>query len=257
MMTSDLIDCLVGDRLPRTMRLTSRFWLALGLGVLAAAVLFMVGVGPRSDFAMAIHTLRFDLKFVETLALTSATVLLCFRLMRPDARIGTLGLGVFAAAVLFMVGVGPRSDFVMAIHTLRFDLKFVETLALASAAVLVCFRLMRPDARIGTLGLCLGAPFLLLGMAGVTELFLVPSAVWKAKMIGVNSLKCLTLTPLLSIPPLIAVIYAIREGATRHPALSGALAGASAAGIAATLYASNCTDDSHSSSRFGIRRRRS
>ena len=162
MRTSDLIECLVGDALPRTMRLTSRFWLALGLGVLAAAVLFMVGVGPRSDFVMAIHTLRFDLKFVETLALAFATLLLCFRLMRPDARIGTLAL-------------------------------------------------------------CLAAPFLLLGMAGVTELFLVPSAVWKAKMIGVNSLKCLTLIPLLSIPPLIAVIYAIREGATRHPALSGAL----------------------------------
>ncbi len=183
MRTSDLIDCLVGDALPRTMRFTSRFWLALSLGVLAAAVLLMVGVGPRSDFVMAMHTLRLDLKFVETLALASATVFLCFRLMRPDARIG-----------------------------------------------------MR--------GLCLAAPFLLLGMAGVAELFLVPSAIWEAKMIGVNYLKCLTLIPLLSIPPLIAVIYAIRGGATRHPVLSGALAGASAAGIAATLYASNCTDDS-------------
>ena len=76
------------------------------------------------------------------------------------------------------------------------------------------------------------------------ELFLVPSAMWKAKMFGVNSSKCLLHIPLLSIPPLIAVIYAIRRGASPHPALSGALAGASAAGIAATLYASNCTDDS-------------
>src|SRR5277367_6342076 len=131
MMTSDLIDSLVRDQLPRTMRLTSRFWLSLGLGVLAGAVLFMVGVGPRSDFVMAIHTVRFDLKFVETLALASATVLLCFRLMRPDARIGTLGL-------------------------------------------------------------CLAAPFLLLEMARVTELLLVPSSIWRARMIGVNSLKCLT-----------------------------------------------------------------
>jgi hypothetical protein len=97
MMTSDLIDCLVGDRLSRTMRLTSRFWLALGLGVLAAAILFMVGVGPRSDFAMPIHTLRFDLKFVEALALAFATLLLCFRLMRPDARIGTLALCLAAS----------------------------------------------------------------------------------------------------------------------------------------------------------------
>jgi hypothetical protein len=71
--------------------------LALGLGVLAAAILFMVGVGPRSDFAMPIHTLRFDLKFVEALALAFATLLLCFRLMRPDARIGTLALCLAAS----------------------------------------------------------------------------------------------------------------------------------------------------------------
>jgi hypothetical protein len=103
---------------------------------------------------------------------------------------------------------------------------------------------MRPDAHIGTLSLCLAVSFLILGTSGVAELFLVPSAIWKAKMIGENSLRCMTQIPLLSIPPLIAITYAIRGGATRHPALSGALAGASAAGIAATLYASNCTDDS-------------
>jgi hypothetical protein len=100
---------------------------------------------------------------------------------------------------------------------------------------------MRPDARIGTLGLCLAVPFLLFEMASVGELLLVPSSIWRAKVIGVN---CLMLIPFLSIPPLIAMICAVRGGATRHPALSGALAGASAAGIAATFYASNCTDDS-------------
>ena len=55
---------------------------------------------------------------------------------------------------------------------------------------------------------------------------------------------CLTLIPLLSIPPLAALIIAMREGAPRHPALTGALAGAAAAGVAATIYATNCTDDS-------------
>ena len=41
-----------------------------------------------------------------------------------------------------------------------------------------------------------------------------------------------------------ALIYAMRSGAPQHPALSGALAGAAAAGVAATLYAANCPDDS-------------
>jgi hypothetical protein len=55
---------------------------------------------------------------------------------------------------------------------------------------------------------------------------------------------CLTIIPLLSIAPLAALLFAMRDGAPQHPGVAGALAGAAAAGIAATLYASNCPDDS-------------
>ena len=48
----------------------------------------------------------------------------------------------------------------------------------------------------------------------------------------------------MSIAPLAALIFALREGAPAHPAWTGALAGAAAAGVAATIYATNCTDDS-------------
>jgi hypothetical protein len=183
MKTSDFIDSLVVDGVSYALGLTGRFWLALGFGAVVSAMLFAIGVGPRADFVAAAHTLRFDLKFVETLALACPTALLCSRLMRPDA-----------------------------------------------------------DAR--TLGLFLLVPFLLLGLAGVSELLLVSPSLWEEKMIGVNSLKCLTLIPLFSIGPLAAMICALRGGASRCPALSGAFAGAAAAGLAAALYASNCTDDS-------------
>jgi hypothetical protein len=43
---------------------------------------------------------------------------------------------------------------------------------------------------------------------------------------------------------LIALLFAMRAGAPQNPRIAGALAGAAAAGIAATLYASNCPDDS-------------
>jgi hypothetical protein len=183
MKTSDFIDGLVADSALSALSLTSRFWLALGLGSVASALIFVMGVGPRADFITATHTLRFDLKFVETLMLALPTVMLCLRLMRPDAHVGTLRL-------------------------------------------------------------LLGAPFLLLGFAGVTELMLVSPSLWETKMIGDNSMKCLTLLPLLSVAPLAAMIYSMRSGASRCPVLSGVFAGAAAAGIAATFYASNCTDDS-------------
>ena len=63
-------------------------------------------------------------------------------------------------------------------------------------------------------------------------------------MIGHNMSALLTLIPLLALPPLAALIYALREGAPANPALSGALAGAASAGLSAMIYATNCTDDS-------------
>jgi hypothetical protein len=155
-----------------------------------------------------------------------------------------LGAGALVSACLFLAIAGPRSDIAAAAHTLRFDLKFVDTLALALPSALLALRLLRPDARPGALALVLSAPFLLLGAAVVMELTLVPADLWGAKLIGSNAMHCLTIIPLLSIAPLAALLFAMRDGAPRHPGVAGALAGAAAAGIAATLYATNCPDDS-------------
>ncbi len=155
-----------------------------------------------------------------------------------------LALGAAASIVLFMAALGPRPDIAAAARTVRFDLKFVDTLTLLAPCALLSWRLLRPDARLGALAALLVAPLALLGGAVVAELLLVPPDLWGTRLIGTNSLHCLSLIPLLSIPPLAALIFAMRAGAPQHPALSGALAGAAAAGVAATIYASNCTDDS-------------
>jgi hypothetical protein len=139
-----------------------------------------------------------------------------------------LGLGGLVSVGLFMAIAGPRSGFVASLQSMRFDLKFVDTIALALPAALLCFRLLRPDARIGGFGAALLAPVLLLG----------------AKLIGTNSVHCLTIVPLLSTAPLAALLFVMRAGAPQNPRLAGAFAGLVAAGIAATLYASNCPDDS-------------
>ncbi|MGD0564681.1 MAG: NrsF family protein [Roseiarcus sp.] len=155
-----------------------------------------------------------------------------------------LALGAAVSLTLFMAVLGPRPDFAEAARTVRFDLKFVDALALLAPSVLLCWRLMRPDARPRALALLLVAPFALLAGAVVAELALVPPDLWGTRLIGRNWLHCLTLIPLLSIPPLTALILAMRAGAPQYPALSGALAGAAAAGVAASIYATNCADDS-------------
>ncbi len=155
-----------------------------------------------------------------------------------------LAAGALVSACLFLAAIGPRADIALAAHTVRFDLKFVDTLALALPSALLALRLLRPDARPGALVLTFLAPFLLLGAAVVAELALVPADLWGTKLIGTNAVHCLTVIPLLSIAPLAALLFVMRDGAPQNSRIAGALAGAAAAGIAATLYASNCPDDS-------------
>ncbi len=183
MRTSQLIDALAADRSRRSLSLEARFCLALGAGALVSAGLFFATFGPRPDFAAAAHTMRFDMKFVDSLALALPSAIFAWRLLRPDARPGAVALSLLA-------------------------------------------------------------PFVLLGAAVAVELMIVPADLWRTRLIGSNAMHCMTIIPLLSIAPLGALLIVMREGAPQNPWLSGALAGAAAAGIAATLYASNCPDDS-------------
>jgi hypothetical protein len=64
------------------------------------------------------------------------------------------------------------------------------------------------------------------------------------RLVGSNSRICMTAIPLMSLPLLAAALLGLRHGAPARPALAGALAGLLSAGLAATLYASHCTDDS-------------
>jgi hypothetical protein len=77
-----------------------------------------------------------------------------------------------------------------------------------------------------------------------SEMMMPQRLPWIARLIGSNSEVCMTAIPLLSLPVLVAALVALRHGAPTRPALAGAFAGIISAGFAATLYASQCTDDS-------------
>jgi hypothetical protein len=64
------------------------------------------------------------------------------------------------------------------------------------------------------------------------------------RLVGSNSKVCMTAVPLMSLPLLAASLLGLRHGAPTRPAVAGAMAGLLSAGLAATLYASHCTDDS-------------
>jgi hypothetical protein len=155
-----------------------------------------------------------------------------------------LALGLVGALSLYALFVGPRPDFAEAVGTVRFNLKFLDALALALPSLMLLVRLARPDARPGALALWLVAPLVLLAAAVVVELMVTPSNAWMARLVGQNMRYCTTMIPLMAAPILAALIVAMRAGAPQNPGWTGALAGAAAAGIAAFLYASHCPDDS-------------
>lgn len=164
---------------------------------------------------------------------------------KPIGRSLMLALaGGFAlSVVVFFLTLGIRPDIGPALETWRFDLKiFMVPLGLVLAFG-VCRDCARPDMPRHPLRRLV--PLLVLIVAAVAvELTLVPEATWRQRLIGSNSLICLPMVPILSLAPLVAVLWMLRRSAPASPVLAGAAAGFVAALSGATLYAFHCFDDS-------------
>ena len=159
-----------------------------------------------------------------------------------------LAMGLLAAApfslAMFLSKLGVRPDVMTAMHNPFFDLKFVVTLALATAAIAVSLHLSRPEVSLKGWWWLLLIPVGILA-AGLASEMMIPQRVpMLVRLIGSNSRICLTAIPLMSLPLLAGALIGLRHGATTRPAAAGAIAGLLSAGLAATLYASHCTDDS-------------
>lgn len=159
-----------------------------------------------------------------------------------------LALALLAAApvslLMFFAALGVRPDVMSAMHNPFFDLKFAVTLALAVSAITVGLHLSRPDASLRGWAWLLLIPAGLLA-AGISGEMMMPQRLpVMTRLVGSNSRVCLAAIPLISLPLLAAALIGLRHGASARPAVAGALAGLLSAGLAATLYASHCTDDS-------------
>lgn len=153
-------------------------------------------------------------------------------------------MGSLIAGIGFFAVIGFRPDIASAMETPRFLFKFVVTISLAVAAIGMVLRLAQPGTPLSGWGRTLAIAPVLLGIAAVIELAVTPDSDWTAEMVGTNAVHCLTIIPILAVAPLACLLLALRQGAPTRPGLAGAVAGLASSGIAATLYASNCTNDS-------------
>ena len=175
-------------------------------------------------------------------ALTADPVPEPIRLGRRVAA--ALVIGLVGSVALYVLLLGPRPDIAAACGTMRFWLKFVDSFAFALPMLLLTLRLARPDAKPRALALWLAAPLILLAAGVVVELLVVPQGEWLSRLMGSTAMHCTITIPMLAAPVLAALIVALRAGAPLHPRLTGALAGAAAAGVGALVYASSCPSDS-------------
>jgi hypothetical protein len=165
---------------------------------------------------------------------------------RPVGFVLALAL-LLAAPVsiaIFLSELGVRPDVMTAMRNPFFDLKFAVTLALAISAIAISLHLSRPEASLRGWAWLLLIPIGLL-VAGIGgEMMMQQRPPMMTRLIGRNAWNCLTSIPLMALPLLAAALVGLRHGAPTRPAVAGAIAGLLSTGLAATLYASHCTDDS-------------
>jgi hypothetical protein len=152
--------------------------------------------------------------------------------------------GFAISAVVFLMSFGMRPDIVSALGTWRFDMKFADAVVLGIVATSVVLQLSRPTTRLRPATQALAVPAFLLLAAFIYELVTVPAPAWPAIAMGMNGMMCLADIIFLSIFPLGAILYALRQGAPMSPAVTGAAAGLLAGALGAALYAMHCMDDS-------------
>ena len=183
---------------------------------------------------------------MKTEDLIAALVLDASRPRRSLAQrvLGATLLGALVAGILFAVVLGVRPDIWVAVETWRFILKFALTLTSMACAWWACLELSRPEVQWKDVARWIALGPALLAVAVFYELAVIPSTQWSERTVGTYAGTCLLAIPLLSIVPLMALLIALRAGAPRVPASTGAIAGLLAGSLSAALYATHCPDDS-------------
>ncbi len=129
--------------------------------------------------------------------------------MQPTRTILLAALaGIAVAGALFFVVLGPRPDFMTAMGTWRFVMKFVVTVALAASAALLVTRAARPERARGPADVLLYLAPVMLILAVIVELFVMPQSSWMPRMMGHNARVCMMAIPLFSFGPLVLLLFA-------------------------------------------------
>jgi len=150
-----------------------------------------------------------------------------------------IGLGIGAAiALCFQCAMfGTGLDGFGANHLSLQTGVIALTLGLVVAGSRLLFVSARPGTRASGSLILIGVVFLVILLTGVFGLMREPHANWSAMLSGQPLADCLVCVPVIAVPTLVALFWALRKGAPVYPALSGAAAGIVAGALAVAAFA--------------------
>jgi hypothetical protein len=154
------------------------------------------------------------------------------------------GLGAAFAFVAMVLTLGIRTDLSELRPWLFVAAKSIFAGAIIGISLANLTRIARPGGE-RRVSLALGlVPFGGALIAAIGSLAIIPFSDWKAMIFGEYWLLCLACIPLNAIVPFAAIVWSMRQLAPTNLTLAGVMAGRSAGGISAFVYALHCTDDS-------------
>ena len=153
-----------------------------------------------------------------------------------------LGWGAFGATLLMVILLGVRPDIDAAARLPMFWIKLAFPASVTVASLFAAARLSRPGVRLGWVPGALVAPVLAVWLLTAYVLLATPQPERAELIMGRTWEYCLLSVPMLSLPVLVATLWAMKGLAPTRLALAGAAAGLLAGALGALVYALHCPE---------------
>lgn len=150
--------------------------------------------------------------------------------------------GALTSALLMALTLGVRADIAQAALLPLFWSKLVLLGAFAAVCLVVVMRLSRPGATLATLPALLGLPVIAVWLGAGVTLAEAEPAVRSAMVFAPTWQSCALRIAALSVPPLIAALWALKGLAPTRLAFAGGAAGLLAGALGALAYAMHCPE---------------
>lgn len=153
-----------------------------------------------------------------------------------------LACGAVPALLLLIAWLGVRPDIADASRTAPFWMKWIYTLSLGAAALVMVRRLGSADGKVGRAWWGLAAPVAIVAMMGAVEMLRAPAEARAGMWLGHTAAQCTVAILALSGPVFVGLLWAFRRLTPTRLRQAGAAAGVLAGAIAASVYALTCPE---------------